>query len=116
MFEGEHKGEPEEYSPWASAKLETDRLGGTPGCIYRGRAKTEVGEGRPLGIEPLEGPSMASDRNRQTISFEELAYSNMLQVQALVELLEEKGLLTRHEVLERVKQLRAEMAGKRRAR
>ncbi len=40
----------------------------------------------------------------------------MLQVQALVELLEEKGLLTRHEVLERVNQLRAEMAGKRRAR
>ena len=47
---------------------------------------------------------MASDRNRQTVSFEELAYSNMLQVQALVELLEEKGLLTRREVLERIKQ------------
>lgn len=59
---------------------------------------------------------MASDRNRQTVSFEDLAYSNMLQVQALVELLEEKGLLTRHEVLERVNQLRAEMAGKRTAR
>ncbi len=59
---------------------------------------------------------MASDRNRQTVSFEELAYSNMLQVQALVELPEEKKLVTRPEVLERVKQLRAEMAGKRRAR
>jgi hypothetical protein len=40
----------------------------------------------------------------------------MLHVQALVELLEEKGLLTRHEVLEGVKQLGAQMAGKRRAR
>jgi len=49
--------------------------------------------------------------NRQ---FEELAYSNMLQVQALVELLEEKGLLARLEVLEPVKHLQAETAGKRR--
>ena len=37
------------------------------------------------------------------MSFEELAYSTMLQVQALVELLEEKGVLTQHEVLEQVK-------------
>lgn len=36
----------------------------------------------------------------------------MLQVQALVELLEEKGLLTRHGVLERVKRLQAETAKK----
>jgi hypothetical protein len=39
----------------------------------------------------------------------------MLQVQALVELLDEEGLLARHEVLERVKRLQAETAGKRRA-
>ena len=57
---------------------------------------------------------MAFHRNRQTASFEELAYSTMFQVQALVELQEEKGLLSRHEVLERVKQLQAEMAGRRR--
>ncbi len=56
---------------------------------------------------------MASDRNRQRVSFEELAYSNMLQVQALVELLEEKGLLTRHEVLGRVKELQAQAAASR---
>jgi hypothetical protein len=37
----------------------------------------------------------------------------MLQVQAMVELLDEKGLLTQHEVLGRVKRLRAETAGKR---
>jgi hypothetical protein len=51
---------------------------------------------------------------RTTVSFEELTYSNMLQLQALVELLDEKGLLTQHDVLERVKRLRAEMAGSRR--
>jgi hypothetical protein len=51
---------------------------------------------------------MTPELNRQTVTFEELAYSNMLQVQALVELLEEKGLLTRHEVLERVKHLQTE--------
>ena len=45
---------------------------------------------------------MASGRNRQTVSLEELAYSTMSQVQALVELLEERGLLTQREVLERV--------------
>jgi hypothetical protein len=45
---------------------------------------------------------------RPSISFEELAYSNMLIVQALVELLSEKGLLGNAEVMERVKKLRRE--------
>jgi hypothetical protein len=49
---------------------------------------------------------VASERNSQTVSFEELAYSNMLTLNALVELLTEKGLLSKQEVLERVKQLR----------
>ena len=48
---------------------------------------------------------MASERNSQTVSFEELAYSDMLTLDALVELLTEKGLLSKQEVLERVKQL-----------
>ena len=50
---------------------------------------------------------MASERNRQTVSFEELAYSNMLTLNALVELLAEKGVVSKEEVLERVKQLQA---------
>jgi len=37
---------------------------------------------------------MASEGKRQTVSFEELAYSNMITLNALVELLDEKGLLT----------------------
>ena len=51
---------------------------------------------------------MKSEGNRQTVSFEELAYSNMLALNALVELLAEKGLLSKQEVLERVKQLQAQ--------
>ena len=47
---------------------------------------------------------MAKESKRQTVTFEELAYSTMLQVQALVELLSEKGLLTKQEVPERAKQ------------
>jgi hypothetical protein len=42
------------------------------------------------------------------VSFEELAYSNMLVVQALVELLAEKGVLNQQEVLSRVEKLRRE--------
>jgi hypothetical protein len=55
---------------------------------------------------------MAKELKRQTVTFEELAYSNMLQVQALVELLSEKGFLTKEEVLERVKKLQAQTAKK----
>lgn len=44
---------------------------------------------------------MDSTPNRQTVSFEELAYSNMLTLNALVELLAEKGLVSKREVLER---------------
>jgi hypothetical protein len=49
---------------------------------------------------------VASERNSQTVSFEELAYSNMLTLNALVELLAKKSLVSKQEVLERVKQLR----------
>jgi hypothetical protein len=46
--------------------------------------------------------------NRDAVSFEELAYSNMLVVQALVELLAEKGILSEQEVLGRVQKLKQE--------
>ena len=55
---------------------------------------------------------MAAERNRQTVSFEELAYSNMLTLNALVELLSEKGLVSKQEVLERVKQLQMQSQAK----
>jgi hypothetical protein len=47
-------------------------------------------------------------KGRATVSFEELAYSNMLIVQALVELLAEKGVLTQKEVTERIQKLKKE--------
>jgi hypothetical protein len=55
---------------------------------------------------------VAAERNRQTVSFEELAYSNMLTLNALVELLSEKGLVSKQEVLERVKQLQMQSQAK----
>jgi hypothetical protein len=55
---------------------------------------------------------VAVERNRQTVSFEELAYSNMLTLNALVELLTEKGLLSKQEILQRVKQLQVQSQAK----
>jgi hypothetical protein len=48
---------------------------------------------------------MSSQEKRVTVRFEELAYSNMMTLNALVELLEEKGLVSKQEVLDRIKQL-----------
>ncbi len=48
---------------------------------------------------------MDSTPNRQTVSSEELAYSNMLTLNALIELLDEMGLIGKKDILERVKQL-----------
>ena len=45
---------------------------------------------------------------RLTTTFEQLSYSNMLQLEALVELLDEKGLLSKQEIVERVKKLQHE--------
>jgi hypothetical protein len=50
---------------------------------------------------------MAKEPQRPTVTFEELSYSNMLQVQALVEPVEKKGVLTQLEILERVKRLQS---------
>ena len=52
---------------------------------------------------------MASEPDRQTVSFEELAYSNIVTLNALVELLAEKGLLSKQGVLDRVKQLQEQV-------
>ena len=48
---------------------------------------------------------MGLTTNRQTVSFEELAYSNMLTLNVLIELLDEKGLIGKKEILDRVKRL-----------
>jgi hypothetical protein len=58
---------------------------------------------------------VSDQRRLQSVSVDELAISNRLKLNALVELLDEKGLLGKQEVLERVKRLIAEMAEKRKA-
>lgn len=45
----------------------------------------------------------------KTVTAEEMTYSNMLSVNALVELLDEKGILSKAEVLERIKKLQADV-------
>jgi hypothetical protein len=57
---------------------------------------------------------MAVKSNRRTVSFEEVALSNMLTLNALVELLDERGILSRQDVLDRVTKLRGEMTVKHR--
>ncbi len=48
---------------------------------------------------------------RETISFEKLLISNMYEQEALLLVLEEKGILTRGEVLEKIKELRVAKQG-----
>jgi hypothetical protein len=49
---------------------------------------------------------MAANEKRVTVSVEELALSNSVTLAAIVELLEEKGVISRAEVLERLKVIR----------
>ena len=51
---------------------------------------------------------MREPPNRPTVTFEQLSYSNMLTLNALVELLTEKGVLSKPEILERGKKLPSE--------
>ena len=44
---------------------------------------------------------------RETVSLEELTLSNVYQLEELVLLLEEKGILTVDELIEKIKELRA---------
>jgi len=50
---------------------------------------------------------MKNQSKRPTVTFEQLSYSNMLTLNALVELLTEKGVITKPEILERVKKLQS---------
>ena len=43
---------------------------------------------------------------RETVSFEEIAYSNMMSIEALVSLLTRKGLITQQEILEELKAIK----------
>jgi hypothetical protein len=47
--------------------------------------------------------------NRRSISYEEIALSSMLTLNALVELSDERGILKREEILDHAKKLRADI-------
>ena len=55
---------------------------------------------------------MSDQQQRATVSFQELALSYVLRLNALGGLLDERGVLAKLDVLERVKQLRAEMSAR----
>ncbi len=43
---------------------------------------------------------------RETVTYEEIAYSNMMSIEALVSLLTRKGLITEREILDELKAIR----------
>ena len=43
---------------------------------------------------------------KQTVSHDEIAYSNMMSIEALVSLLTRKGLITQQEILDELKAIR----------
>ena len=47
-------------------------------------------------------------KERNTATLEELTISNMYEIEAVIELLEEKGITTKEEVLGRKKKMRGE--------
>ena len=47
--------------------------------------------------------------DRETVTMQEMVYSNMLTINALVELLDERGLIPKADVLERIKKLQGKM-------
>ncbi len=59
----------------------------------------------------MEGAIAMAEDNKATVRVEDLAYSNMLTLNALVELLAEKGILPKQEVLGRTKKLGEEVRG-----
>ena len=43
---------------------------------------------------------------RETVTYKEIAYSNMMSIEALVSLLTRKGLITQQEILDELKAIR----------
>ena len=51
-------------------------------------------------------------KDKKVVTFEELAVSNTLEIQAVIRILERSGLITADEVLEEVSKLKEEMEKK----
>ncbi len=60
-----------------------------------------------------ENKTEVKDKTGRTeVSFDELSYSNMMSIEALVRVLEKKGILTQREVLDELALVKEEMIGK----
>jgi len=56
-----------------------------------------------MGQELTNGVKMTK---RKTITYEEIAYSNMMSIEALVSLLTRKGLITKQEIMDELKAIK----------
>ena len=56
---------------------------------------------------------MNQQHKQETVTAEQMTYSNMLTVNALVELLDERGMIPKRVVLERIKALQASVQSSR---
>ncbi|EFI36132.1 hypothetical protein Dthio_PD3585 [Desulfonatronospira thiodismutans ASO3-1] len=54
-------------------------------------------------------PENGGDPKTQAVTWDEIAYSNMIQHEALISLLLEKGVITKEEYLDRVRQITEEL-------
>ena len=52
------------------------------------------------------------NKNKETVSLEEITVSNMYEIEAVIRVLERKGFLTHNEVLEELKKLKEEHSKK----
>lgn len=52
------------------------------------------------------------DPKKETVTIEELTVSNMYEIQAVINILQKKGILTKEEILEEIKELTKERNNK----
>jgi hypothetical protein len=112
---------------------ESSKLPGRLACWLKGAARTAVGDGGKTrgfvpaapcaklatcriggtieGRVPPGGVIVSDPDKRVAVRLEELALANSLTPTALVELLEEKGVLNQAEVLERIRKIRDKTRG-----
>jgi len=49
---------------------------------------------------------------KEIVTIQEIAISNMLEIEALIELLDEKGIITKDELMEKWKKMRGKIRGR----
>jgi hypothetical protein len=63
--------------------------------------------------EPELGGTMAEPLDpNEVVTINEIAITNMVEIEALIELLEEKGVITKEELMEKCKRVKGKMRGR----